>query len=347
MAGMDTTNKIDWYRTPIDRETLKGLTAKSDVKGFFQAGGFLLVYLALGALAFWLFTIKLWIPMIISCYVFSMFTFFVSMAAAVHELSHGTAFRTKAYNEFFYNLFCFLTWNNPVHFRASHTFHHQLTVHRGLDKEVVLGPVREVLNWKHYIQWFTFDAELFVHWVGIMVRQALGNGDAEYFFWDPLFSKDDPRRRQMINFARVALIGHLVLLGLFIYFKLWVLIYLVNFGVFFAGFLGRACGAIQHQGLSPSVPDWRLSCHTVKLGPVLRFLYWNMNFHVEHHMYAAVPFCNLERLHKAIEHDLPKQHVGLLPTLRLLWGIKKRQKLDPAYLFEPGFPPTAAPPKRS
>ena len=343
---MDTNAKIEWYRTPIDRDVLKDLTRKSDAKGFLQAGSFLFVYLALGAAAFYFFTARMWLPMVAACYVFSAFTFFVSMAAAVHELSHGTVFKTKAFNEFFYKLFCFLTWNNPVHFRASHTFHHQLTVHKGLDKEVVLKPVAEHWNAKNLLLWFTFDYRTCFQWIGLTVRHALGDGDADYFFWDPLFAKDDPRRREMIAFARLALIGHLVLLGLFVYFRIWVLIYLVNFGVFFAGFLGRFCGTIQHQGLTPSVPDWRLSCHTVKLGPVLRYLYWNMNYHAEHHMYAAVPFHSLARLHAAIGHDLPAQHRGLFPTLRLIAGIKKRQKTDPSFYYVPDFPAGATPPKR-
>ena len=29
----------------------------------------------------------------------------------------------------------------------------------------------------------------------------------------------------------------------------------------------------------------------------MRFWYWHMNFHIEHHMYAAVPCYNLEKLH--------------------------------------------------
>ena len=31
-----------------------------------------------------------------------------------------------------------------------------------------------------------------------------------------------------------------------------------------------------------------------------QFFYWNMNYHVEHHMYAAVPYYNLPKLRKAI-----------------------------------------------
>ena len=59
------------------------------------------------------------------------------------------------------------------------------------------------------------------------------------------------------------------------------------------------------------VPDFRLSTRTFyindpkrsALNPLswpfrlVRFWYWHMNFHIEHHMYAAVPCYNLEKLH--------------------------------------------------
>ena len=29
---------------------------------------------------------------------------------------------------------------------------------------------------------------------------------------------------------------------------------------------------------------------TVYMNPISRFIYWNMNYHIEHHMYPLVPF---------------------------------------------------------
>jgi hypothetical protein len=40
----------------------------------------------------------------------------------------------------------------------------------------------------------------------------------------------------------------------------------------------------------PNVPDWRITYHTMILGSVTGFLYWKRNYHIEHHMFAAVPF---------------------------------------------------------
>ena len=278
-------------------------------------GSFLVIYAALTALTVYSFSMRWWVLMVVACYAHALFLNMMSMAAAVHELSHGTPFRTKAVNEFFLYLFCFLTWNNPVHFRASHILnHHPYTVHRGLDREVIQGPVKEKLNWVNILSWLTFDWSWFALFMRVNVLHALGNADADFFFWNPLFPKDDPRRKAMCAWARVMVIGYLAILAVSIIFHLWIVIFLV-FSYYFARILANLTGAIQHTGLGSDIPDWRAVCHTAKVNPVVRFLYWNMNYHTEHHMYAAVPFFNLARLRAAIEKDVPRgpQELQLLP----------------------------------
>jgi fatty acid desaturase len=81
----------------------------------------------------------------------------------------------------------------------------------------------------------------------------------------------------------------------------------------------------------------------VECGPVIRFLYWNMNNHIEHHMYAAVPFYNLPKLHRAVAHDYPIPQRSFLSAIRLLLRIKREQRANPAYVFVPEFPASARP----
>jgi len=335
---------IDWYRTPIPKETLRELTERSDLRGWTQCASFLLVYAALTAMTVVFFLQGWWVPMILACYLHSLFLNMMSISAAVHELSHGTPFRTKPVNEFFLYLFSFLTWNNPVHFRASHILnHHPYTVYRGLDKEVIQVPVRDKLNWVNLLSWFTFDWAWFAVFFRVNVLHALGNGDADFFSWSPLFSKDDPRRTAMCTWARIMVIAYIVLIAVFIVFHFWVGLYLV-FSYYFVRFLANLTGAIQHTGLGSSVPDWRLVCHTVKLSPLLRFLYWNMNYHTEHHMYAAVPFFNLPKLRAAIEKDVPAAHASFGACLRKLYQIRREQDRNPGYIWLPVFPAGATPP---
>ena len=338
MAG-----KINWYRTPIDRDLLKRLTRRSDLWGLLQAGSFLLIYGVSVYLTLFFFVRSLWIPMIAVAYLHCAFHGFLGMEAAAHELSHGTPFKTKGLNEFFYKLFCFLTWNNPLHFRISHMLHHQFTVHRGLDKEVVIEPISFTLL--DYLSWFLFDFRKFKMFIFTNIAHAFGHTEVDYFFWDPLLPPGDRRNKKIRNWARFVLIGHLLLLAVFIYFKLWPLIVVVTFGSFFATFLSRGCGIQQHLGLRPGVPDWRVSCRTVKFGPLMSYLYWRMNYHMEHHMYAAVPFFSLPRLHEAISFDTPKSLSGFFRGIKQILQIQKKQRKDPGYTYMPEFPPTASAPR--
>lgn len=336
---------VDWYRTPLDREILKELTRRSDFRGLLQVCGFLAMFLATTAGSFILFRMHAWVAMAVACYVHGMLFRFLSQAAAVHELSHGTAFKTRSLNEFFYKLFCFLTWNNPVHFRASHMLHHQFTVIRGVDKEIVQGPVAEKLNWMNLFFWFTVDVPAFLRFFGTNFLHAAGDGDADVFHWDPLFAEGDPRRAQMIRWARLMLVGHAACAVLFALLHQWVLIYLLSFGTFVGTFLSRSCVALQHTGLSENIPDWRVLCYTVRFGPILRFLYWSMNYHIEHHMFAAVPFYSLAKLHRLVQFDYPAPQKSFLQGMRNLFAVMKKQKTDPGYVYSPVFPETANPVK--
>lgn len=338
-----SVGRIQWYRSPIDREILKELTKKSDVKPLLHVGGFLLIIGVLGFAAFRFYQMRLWFPMIIAAYIYGTVFRFLSLHTAVHELSHGTVFRTKTLNEFFFYFFSFFTWSNPLHFRASHRLHHQYTVHRGLDKEIVQAPVANKLNWKNLLAWFTFDIQGFLRFFGTNLLHAAGDGEADVFHWDPLFPEGSEQRRRMIRWARFMLIGHIVLAIFFGVMGWWILIYLVSFSSFVGTWACRLSVALQHTGLPENIPDWRMLARTVEFGPVMRFLYWSMNYHVEHHMYAAVPFYNLKKLHRALADDLPEPIHGFWRGVRHMFEIKRRQRQNPSYVFYPELPTTAAP----
>jgi fatty acid desaturase len=70
-----------------------------------------------------------------------------------------------------------------------------------------------------------------------------------------------------------------------------------------------------------------------------------MNFHIEHHSYAAVPFFNLRKLHRAVLPDLPVSVKGYWRGIGRILAIQRQQKKDPSFRFMPEFPPSAAPPR--
>ncbi len=325
-----SSRTINWYRTPIGREQQRELNQASDVKAGLQIGGHLSL-LALTASAAWSVQDRPWllVPAL-----FLHGTVYVFLLNATHELSHGSVFRTRFLNRFFLRLFCFFGWRNHVLFWASHAEHHKYTLHPPDDLEVVL-PRR--LTLREFLRVTVFDPRIFYATLRKTVVHATGRVEGE---WEQhLFPEDEPhRRRALINSARGLLLGHTVLVVVSLWLGLWLVPILTTLGVFYGGWLRFLCNNTQHTGLQDDVADFRLCTRTVLLGPLTRFLYWHMNFHIEHHMYAAVPCYNLGRLHRAIRHDLPESPRGLWATWRQILAVMKRQEIEPEYEFAPVLP---------
>jgi len=88
---------------------------------------------------------------------------------------------------------------------------------------------------------------------------------------------------------------------------------------------------------SHALADFRKCARSVKLDPFSRFIYWNMNYHIEHHMFGAIPCYNLPKLSREIAWDMPKPR-----TIREAWREMRetwqRQQTDPAYQFDTPVP---------
>jgi fatty acid desaturase len=327
-----TPRSITWYRTPLDSKVFKSLHEKSDLLGWLQAGGFLAPMLLTGGIAFyssthWPLGVTL---LLLVCH--GMLTSF--HINAVHELGHNTVFRTKVLNVFFAKFFAFFTWMNDEMFDTSHTRHHRYTLHQPDDLEVVL-PVKHTL-WKMLL--FGIFNPAGIWWtVSNTWRIAHGKFKGE---WElKLFPPDSPEGAAAMRWARVMLIGHGLIIAISVYFHLWILPFLTTFSAgIFGSWLQNLCNNTQHIGLQDDVADFRLCCRTFTLNPFVQFLYWHMNYHIEHHMFAAVPCYRLGRLHRLIKHDLPPCPHGLVATWKEIIAIQEIQKADPDYQHEQQLP---------
>ncbi len=335
-----TDRTIDWYRVPIDPQELTALNQRSDGKGMVQAGGYLaiLIVTGVGAYLSWL-----WLP------------WYVTLAAlflhgtvrhftinAVHELVHGTVFRTAWLNSFFVNIFSFLGWHNHRFFWGSHSEHHKFTLHPPDDLEVVLPATQTI---RAFVKTAVIDPILL--WQKIKEHSRIARGRFQGEWPEHLFPESDvTRRKQVSQWARVILIGHAAIAIVSLASGQWIIPIIVSLAPFIAGWLFFLCNNTQHTGLVDNVEDFRLCCRTIYLNPVVRFLYWQMNYHTEHHMYAAVPCYNLARLHRAVRHEMPPTLNGLLETWVQIGHIMTRQKHDPTYQYVqplPGEKRTGAP----
>jgi fatty acid desaturase len=102
-------------------------------------------------------------------------------------------------------------------------------------------------------------------------------------------------------------------------------------------------GIMQHAGLAEDVLDHRLNSRTVYINPISRFVYWNMNYHVEHHMFPMVPYHRLPELHEKIKHDLPAPNTSILDAYREIWPALKRQLRYEDFFVKRELPVSARP----
>jgi fatty acid desaturase len=102
-------------------------------------------------------------------------------------------------------------------------------------------------------------------------------------------------------------------------------------------------GLTQHGGLAENVLDHRLNSRTVYMNPVLRFIYWNMNYHIEHHMFPMVPYHALPELHKDLQPYMPRPSSGIIDAYREIIPALWRQRKEPDWHIEPKLPAGVSP----
>jgi Na+-transporting NADH:ubiquinone oxidoreductase subunit F len=79
------------------------------------------------------------------------------------------------------------------------------------------------------------------------------------------------------------------------------------------------------------VLDHRYSTRTVYMNPVFRFLYLNMNYHVEHHIFPSVPYPALPKLHDEIKSQLAPPLPNTVAAYKQIFTTLARQQRDPSY----------------
>ena len=336
--------RVKWYRCPIDKEKLYTLMQRSDLKGGTQALGHLGLWLVTGTVAYTCYTYQWWVAFALALFLHgTVGSFFKGIA--VHELGHGTVFRQKWLNRLFLRIFSLLGWWNYHEYAMSHTYHHRYTLHPEGDREVVL-PRNPTLKALVLLQLFTVNLAFQREGAPILqtLRGILWTACNRYDnpWVNDLYEGQPAARRDAVRWARCVLAFHLVLISGFLAIGQPILIVLVSGHVFIGNWLKYFVGLPMHCGLRDNVPDFRLCVRSITLNPISEFLYWHMNWHTEHHMFAGVPCYNLSKVHELVKDDMPKPRTltGAWREMRETW---RHQREDPHYIYDTPLPPTARP----
>ena len=334
--------RIKWYRCPIDPNILRELSKPSDLQGFKMALGHLGLWLFTGSLSFYFVIEQFWLGFLLTIFLHgTVGTFF---SAPHHELCHGTVFKTKRLNEIFLKIFSTLGMQNFYIYKMSHSYHHRFTLHRIADKEVVL-PKTPSLRVLYLLQLFTFNITGGFESRGLiptmrgLFRVAADKMEQPYNEWGAeLYAEFPEERLKAVHWARYLIAVHLSFALITVLIGYPILILIVSLHPFIGNWLRYFVGAPMHCGLRSDVSDFRKCVRTITLDPISEFLYWHMNWHLEHHMFAAVPCYNLKKLYEAVAEDMPKPRT-LISSWKEMLEVVKQQETDPAYEFETPVPP--------
>ncbi len=309
-------SQAQWYRTDVPRKRMKELMSRRNgpaIRDTLLWFGLLILFGGLG--------VYLWFS------VWSLLSFAVygvlygsASDSRWHECGHGTAFRTRWMNVVVYYIACFMIMRDPTVWRWSHARHHTDTIIVGRDPEIVAKRPPELWHIAADFLGLFAVPQAFKH----MVIHASGRLLPE----EATFVPDTERPRTYWT-ARVWLVIYAGVVAACVVSGSILPAMVIGLPRMYGAWHHLMTGLTQHGGLADDVTDHRLNSRTVYMNPLSRFVYWNMNYHVEHHMFPMVPFHALPALHAEIKDDLPVPSPSIAAAFREFAPVLLRQRKDP------------------
>ncbi|MDX2378323.1 MAG: fatty acid desaturase [Acidimicrobiia bacterium] len=306
----------EWFRPHVDPARVAELMERTNARAIADAALWFALLIGLGVAA--VLSIGAWfaIPLFLAYGAL----YGGSADARWHEYGHGTAARSNAVNNTVYYLSSFFLLRGPTLWRWSHFRHHSDTIIVGRDREIQVprpSTIRRfLLNYTNLV-----NAPRALAQFG---RHATGRIDPETRDFVP-----EQELRKVVWEARVFLAILAAVVAVSLALGSIVPLLLIGLPSIYGTWLMVFFGATQHLGLQEDVLDHRANTRTVYMNPVFRFLYLNMNYHIEHHMFPAVPYYRLPALHAEIKDALPEPNPSMWSAYRELVGEMWRQRRDP------------------
>lgn len=319
----------DWYLSPVPRARMQHFVSRRDLPAIRDTFLWLGLLGASGSIGFLLWG-SVWavIPFAVYGVLFTS-----SSDSRWHETLHGTAFATDWMNNALYEVAAFMVCRESTPWRWSHMRHHSDTYIKGVDPEITLR--RPPTSWDLFAI-FSNIKHVPREYRNIMLHAfgGLAPGEEHYV--------PKSQHRRMFMIARVYVAIYATVLCIAIYAASILPLMYVILPSFYGQWLLPVLGLPQHVAMAENTLDHRLNSRTVYMNPVFRFIYWNMNYHIEHHMYPMVPYHRLPDLHDAIKDDLPPTYNGIVDVYREILPAVRRQMKDADYFVDrrPELPKT-------
>lgn len=230
-----------------------------------------------------------------------------------HELLHFSVFKSRKVNRAFLIVFSVYSWNNWIYHEISHRRHHRYTMKTGVDFE--FDP-RQKAATKGYLYLALFlDINLMIRAFVYTIKNSCSIVPGPLGVME--FARGTSNLKKVTNAAQIILVSNLFIFGIFFVFlglNIAVL-YLVSPFVFTS--IAKTLALSQHYAMDTDEEDILKTTRSINLPPWLEFLYANMNYHVEHHLYPSVPYYNLPSVSKLINEN--DRRLSLLDFFKIVY----------------------------
>ena len=324
MSNSTSINNVsgEWFKPEIDKKTLKDLSKRSDFEGWKHI---IIFFSALSSLG--LLSVYFWNTWFFVLFYLAYCTVWGGADAIWHECGHRTAFKTRKINDFFYNIASFMNNFEPVRWRWSHSLHHSYTASLDPHDYEVDGSIFAkhtllsfLIGFLPGINLLTLHKSLHLE----IIKHALGIKTKVMIDCIP-----EDQRSKCINSSRVFVLLWITILVSSFLTNSFLPILLFLLPTFFRS-LNMIWGLTQHMGLKEDTKDHRESTRSVRLNPIFSFIYWKMEYHIEHHMFPMVPSYNLPKLYDVIKDQLPKPQTLFEAYKEIIPAVIKKSK-NPNY----------------
>ncbi|MFV0458661.1 MAG: fatty acid desaturase family protein [Actinomycetales bacterium] len=324
----------DWFRSAVPRKRMKQLMQRTDERATRDTALWLGGMAACGAIGSGLLSTRRYKALAVPFLGMYGLLYGSASDSRWHEMGHGTAFKTRWKNDVVYQIACFMVMRDPTVWRWSHTRHHTDTLIVGRDPEIaVMRPARlaKVLGNLFAL----VDAPVAMRDMVLHASGRLTGGERTYI--------PDSEQARVYRTARIWAAIYAGTIATAVATRSWIPLLLVGLPRMYGGSLLVVYGVTQHAGMGENVLDHRLNTRTVHMNRFNRFMYSNMNYHVEHHMFPMVPYHRLPELHEEIKHDLAPAYPGIIAAYREIIPAILRQLRDETYYIRRELPEGAAP----
>lgn len=238
---------------------------------------------------------------------------FVCIFAAIHYCSHSSLYRSKNANRFVGVVFSLILLMNFHFHKYIHLGHHQETRNKGL----IVGDTSAWQTFpdiKTYLKALTsfYPLTVWKNWwiatkgiyLNSLQKHQQEESDTAIKFYASYFKT--PEQRQVVLQNNWLLLAWFVLMAGLTLIYPWVLFcaYWIPL-LTFASPLGFILTITDHYGCESGLNHNELNdTRTMIPNPIVRFYYFNNNYHVEHHLYPSMPEHNYSKIHQLVKHRL-------------------------------------------